>query len=631
MNSRLSIFFMASALFIVGAGSIVAQNYTQTPVTVSSEKVKGADGNVYYSHVVLPRQTLFSIARAYGVSVEDIYNANKDTNLRKEGLKDHSIILIPVKGATNPAGQSSQASQSGSTARVDSATDTAPGVKGSTSSIGGQSVASTSAQVSSGTKEVGGQSATRFAVTNAADEHKKGLVHVTKWYEDLDDIAYRYSVPKEVLMVYNGLESQTLKRRQKLRIPTQAEVESIMSSHAVHTSTSMDHAAKSASATFTSPETMRQASASKPGRIQPTDRGQASWQGQYHSTSKVNALLMLPFNASSDEPNSGNLDFYSGVLLAVKDLESEGIETDLSVYDVSGQSVPMTQERLSSSDLSIGPVDNESLVKILSMDVHSTPVISPLDHKASSLVASFPALVQAPTSSQTQYSDLVSWIEEEYRQGDKVVVITEKHAAQTPGMAEMEAALSDLSVPVSRFAYTILEGRTAVNSLATMFAGHPAVRVVINSESEAFVNDAVRNLDMLVYRDNNVILYAPSKFRSFETIDVENLHNLSARVSTAYYVDYDSQRVKSFLLRYRALYGTEPTPFAYQGYDVAYFFIKSKAIYGSNWIEKVAKSPECQMMQTDFLIRKTEGGGYVNYGIRRIEYGPDFAVRIVEK
>ncbi|MBQ2222899.1 MAG: LysM peptidoglycan-binding domain-containing protein, partial [Bacteroidales bacterium] len=58
-------------LGILGAGAAHAQEYVPTPVTVSNEKVR-MNGKTYLSHVVLERQTLFSIAKAYGVSVTDI-------------------------------------------------------------------------------------------------------------------------------------------------------------------------------------------------------------------------------------------------------------------------------------------------------------------------------------------------------------------------------------------------------------------------------------------------------------------------------------------------------------------------------------------------------------------------------
>ena len=52
------------ALAITASSAAIAQDYVATPVTVSSDKVR-LSGKVYYSHVVLEKQTLFSIAKAY--------------------------------------------------------------------------------------------------------------------------------------------------------------------------------------------------------------------------------------------------------------------------------------------------------------------------------------------------------------------------------------------------------------------------------------------------------------------------------------------------------------------------------------------------------------------------------------
>ena len=82
-------------LGILGAGAAHAQEYVPTPVTVSNEKVR-MNGKTYLSHVVLERQTLFSIAKAYGVSVTDIDQANPALKLMSEGLKKNQILLMPL-------------------------------------------------------------------------------------------------------------------------------------------------------------------------------------------------------------------------------------------------------------------------------------------------------------------------------------------------------------------------------------------------------------------------------------------------------------------------------------------------------------------------------------------------------
>ena len=76
-----------SIILCLGSTMSVAQNYVQTTVTVSKDKVRGKDGKVYYSHVVQDKQTLYSISKAYGVSIDDICNANKELNIKENGLK----------------------------------------------------------------------------------------------------------------------------------------------------------------------------------------------------------------------------------------------------------------------------------------------------------------------------------------------------------------------------------------------------------------------------------------------------------------------------------------------------------------------------------------------------------------
>ena len=70
-----------------------AQDYVAPPVSISKDKVK-IDGKVFYSHIVLEKQTLFSISKAYNVSIEDIYRHNP--SLKVTGLRKNDIINIPV-------------------------------------------------------------------------------------------------------------------------------------------------------------------------------------------------------------------------------------------------------------------------------------------------------------------------------------------------------------------------------------------------------------------------------------------------------------------------------------------------------------------------------------------------------
>ena len=81
----------------------------------------------------------------------------------------------------------------------------------------------------------------------------------------------------------------------------------------------------------------------------------------------------------------------------------------------------------------------------------------------------------------------------------------------------------------------------------------------------------------------------------------------------------------SFLMRYRALFNTEPSQFAFQGYDIASYFIELVYKYGNSWKDKLDEGNR-KMLQNTFNFKKTPNGGYINNGVRRIIYGDKWSV-----
>ena len=155
--------------------ALYSQNYASTPIEISTEKVR-VDGKICYSHIVQERQTLFSISKAYGVSVEDIYAFNP--SLKENGLKKNSILIIPSKDAVK--------------AVADTTSTAAPA----------------QAQVD---KKVEQQS--------EMPQKKAKRIHIAKWYEDLGMIASQYGVTVDDIMKANDLKTKKLIKRQKLLIP----------------------------------------------------------------------------------------------------------------------------------------------------------------------------------------------------------------------------------------------------------------------------------------------------------------------------------------------------------------------------------------------------------------------------
>jgi hypothetical protein len=207
------------------------------------------------------------------------------------------------------------------------------------------------------------------------------------------------------------------------------------------------------------------------------------------------------------------------------------------------------------------------------------------------------------------------------QEGDNIIYISETNARDTVAVREMSEVLAASGLTYEKFSYTILQGRSVSSSLLARMTKTGMNRVIIESESEAWVNDLVRNLSLLD-KKVKITLYSPSKIRSFESIDAESLYKNSLHVCLSYNINYDRPEVKSFLLKYRAIFHTEPTLFAFQGYDIATYFINIVNQYGYQWKDKLLEA-KMSGLQATFDFQKQENNSVVNEGIRRIEYFPD--------
>ena len=547
---RLLLAFILTAVIPAAAS---AQEYESTPVTISKDKVR-VDGTICYSHIVLERQTLFSISKAYNVSLEDIYKYNP--TVKENGLKKNSILIIPCQ-------------ETSAAAPVETVTETVQEVK---------------------SENPENQTAER--------------IHVVKWFEDLDVIAEKYGVTVEAIMKANGLKGRKLTKKQKLVIPSSSEI--------------VDNA-DDAEEQAESPEVTDQTASKESSEEDKIDLG---W---LFPDREVSVSLLLPLKATGSSSNQNNMDFYSGVLLATYDLAAEGVKTELSVYDVAEGNFPVTKERLEGSDLVIGPISSGDLGRVFELAPEAKAVISPLDPRAESLVSTHGNMIQAPVPHKLQYEDLAAWIKEDKGYSDKVVVITEKGARASEAVSLMTAAIDSTGISYSPFSYSILEGRNVTDPISRLMTENGTNRVLIASESEAFVNDVVRNLNLLIHKKYDIVLYAPSKIRSFETIEVENFHNTKLHVSLGYYIDYSDKKVMDFIMKYRALFNAEPSQFAFQGYDIANHFIRLFSRYGDRWSSKI-ESEERSMLQSTFKCSRNEDEGYINTGVRRIVYGDGWSV-----
>lgn len=527
-----------------------AQEYVPTPVTVSKEKVR-LNGKVYLSHVVLERQTIYGITRAYGITEDMLYEANP--SLRETGLQKNAIILIPFKES--------------------SASETPRPQTPPTSS----------------------------------GEYRE---HKVRWFEDIDDIAKLYGVTVREIMDFNGLKSRKLTTRQILRIPMPDGNVSLVTPPPAETENEQKEQEAAPPVLPEFPEL--------------PEPDESPVLAEIPGGHPVEAALILPLN-SSGKVSGLNMDFYCGALMAIRDLEAEGVRAKIHVYDLYA-GIPAASD-LVRCDFVLGPVASRDLEAVLQRVDGQVPVISPLDPKAASLGGNYPSFIQAPSPAENQYASLVGWMDSEMKTGDRILLVTEKNAKSTAAAVQLRQALSESGTSYEILSYAIVEGRGVPSILTEKMDKGVVNRVVVASESEAFIGDVVRNLGIMIGKGYQVVMYAPSKVRTFETIEGSAYHQASLHLCSSYFVDYRDPAVEAFVLAYRALYNTEPTQFAFQGYDTARFFFSRAARYGRDWRRSLG-SDRVSGLHTDFLFAPKGEKGYVNTAVRRILYKKDYSTVI---
>ena len=575
-------------------------SYVPTPVTVSKEKVK-IGGRLCWSHVVLERQTLYSISKAYGVSIEDILKYNP--SVRTEGLKKNAIILIPVVGD--------------GTAAV-----TGVAENGAQQTGGAGNGAQQTGGAENEAQQIGGAEARKVS------RQTEKTVHTVRWYETIETIAAKYGVSVAAIMKANGLSDKELKSRQQLVIPPKgAGVETAREAAAAAWGDGLETARTDSGTSRTEAET----TGKDEGTIHPEDGvGLNAAESAVEDSSategirQVNFALVLPFMAGTEKPSSSSFDFYCGALLAAREMGLDSLSVNINVFDTGTDS--MTRRSFENEEFIIGPIAPADIRKVHEAAGDDVAIISPLDPKAAALTQEFPKLVQVPTPHDFQYADLIQWIAEETQEGDRIILISEKGGRASEAMKVFTGILETSGLKYNNLQYSLLEGRDIMEKLKEITVESPQTnRFIVASESEAFVNDVFRNISLLSRENRSVEVFCHSKVRGYD-IEVENLHNNGLHISLAYYIDYDTPETVRFVKAYRALFNTEPTQFSFQGYDVTRYFCELRASCGDSWLKAIGSHPKTGL-QTSFNFRD---GSRINGGVRRIEYQPGYRIVSVE-
>ncbi|MEF9986599.1 MAG: LysM peptidoglycan-binding domain-containing protein [Bacteroidales bacterium] len=560
--------------FLFVTGSLYAQTTQQ--IEVSTEKIN-ENGVVKYVHHVKKGETMYSLSKAYGVTTEEIINSNPNL---KSGLQMGMIVFIPTVRQKD------------------------------------------SAKLVNNDKTK--------ATTDNNDRYKK---YVVKWYETIEEIADKFNVSMQDLMSLNKLTSTKLAKRQVLLIPNKGDTTVKQEEPAIIVAQEIPN-----DIIIKEEESIKEELNKDKGNIVTAPLG------------PIKLSVILPLNSrDSANLNFNFMDFYAGSLLAINKLKEQGISLELNVYDQKAYSSIKNLTStgvLNTSQLIIGPVRGRNIEEILPFSVQNNiPIISPMDQSAEQYIHNNPYLIHTPTSTNKQIENLVVQLKLDYvnavsNGGANVLLCYEKGIHDTASVRATKMYLNAAGIAYTTISYGILEGRAMLGKINSSINRGKHNLVIIPSNSEAFVSDFVRNLNLCLQSpssanssnletQHSISLYGLPKWRNFETIEPDYFHKMNLHLALPYYIDYDNEEVKEFLFKFRALYKAEPSPYAYQGYDIAKYFVNMLNKYGKDFINVIETQNE-KMLQSNYSFsRKDNTSGFENNATRNVKYNPDYSITVI--
>jgi LysM repeat protein len=611
-------------LYILLLFPLTLTSYSQnTPVHITVSKEKAIiDGKTYLLHTVKNGETLFSIAKAYGVPQKEIIAANKEA---ETSLRTGQVLRIPAEQNVNlppsmnsdnyifhivEAGQTVFSIAEKYNLTKEQIYKHNPEVEISPLQAGQVIKIPKNAEAG---KEV--NSETSFV------EHK------VKRKETLYSISKNYKITVDDIIALNPeLNTSDIQPGQILKIPTEVK-SSAPSITGIAENKENTEAPKVINFEPCTPN--------EPGYVHKVAFLLPLYLDENQTIADVDSLSgkktmedRLVYSRSRNP-----LEFYEGALLAIDSLKRAGYSFKVYFYDTGRDIQRLTsilnRKELAEMELFIGPFDTTLLEKTLPFaKANNIKVVSPLSQN-NNLLHGNTNLYQINPAETSKIDAAVKYIS---TQKDKNVILYKSNRAADKEVFSMfEDRLHMLRA--EGFQFKMHTGNKD-GSLSSKLVTDKENLIVMPSGEETAVADLLRNMNY-VNSNYRITVFGLPRWTTFSSIDISFLHNLQYEYFTSFFADYNKPVTKKFILNMRENFKTEPGTqsfssqgysYAFLGYDVTFYFLNALAKFGRNF-ESCLPSYQADLIQSDFhFVPSENGNGTMNHVVNIIRYNKDFTI-----
>ncbi len=322
------------------------------------------------------------------------------------------------------------------------------------------------------------------------------------------------------------------------------------------------------------------------------------------------------------------LNFYEGILLAVDSLKKMGRQVHLHVFD--SEKNPAKMQFLADElnrlvpDLIIGPVYSP-VAKMLAdnLEYKNIPIVYPLSSRGDNL-SIYPNVVQVNPSFASLVTNMTEWLNDKSGSANIIHIRTYSEGADA---AERQTLKEQFATVAGMRSFTWNLERITLDSLKSMLVPNQENIIVIPTSKEADVSKILPVLTAFAGNYQLSVIGLP-EWQQFSSIDFENFYKLNTKLFTYSHVDYTSNAAKELAEKYRKYFYSEPSTLVYKAFDMGMYFIDLANTHKYNALHAI----NSQTQEGDFSLFKfgkmPSGVALENQGFYIVHFSSDYQIRI---
>ena len=369
-------------------------------------------------------------------------------------------------------------------------------------------------------------------------------------------------------------------------------------------------------------------------RKEPVKKEQGNLMKSINTNARKQLALLFPFNITKIESDTINstqarlkkdkflnltLDFYSGALMAIDSAKVLGMNVDIKILDsqetksTSNVATLVQQNNLQTMDAIVGPFYQTNVEKLAELvEPTITPVISPLSKDVGKKYSN---LYQSMPSTELLRSSIFNFMRA--KGGNIVAIIDNKKSSVKQYVQDMQKDVRIVGLSE--------KGTVVADSLKAVFQKDKLNYVVMASESTWMIL-ATTSAMLAAQKEYQVqlVILEPNETLDFEEISLTRLTKLKLLYPSLSRPN-ETEEANQFDAKYKKLNKILPNQYAIRGFDVT-FDTLMRLSQDKTFEETIQLAPS-EQIENKFDYVQNATYGYSNNGIYILYYDTDLTIK----